>query len=267
MRSFIILFFILIAAVQYSRAQYINTDSLVIVPGESMPLSVFEVEKQGINLSGPEYNPGVATGILLSKFAFPTQNKIISRFGPRHGRMHKGTDIRSANGDTIFAAYDGMVIRSRYGYGFGNLIVIQHPNNITTYYAHLSRYLEKSGCRVKKGEPVGLAGSTGRATGSHLHFEIRENGHAYDPELVYDFKSVEIREDVESVNNLAQLQRRLIPKGYSVNEGIPQYYTVRSGDSLWRISRKFKMSINHICNLNRINENSILKLGQPLKLY
>jgi len=127
--------------------------------------------------------------------------------------------------------------------------------------------LEKTGSWVKKGEPIGLAGSTGRATGSHLHFEIRENEHAYDPELVYDFEKGEIREDVESVNNLAQLQRRLIPKGYSVNEGVPQYYTVRSGDSLWRISRKFKMTINHICKLNRIRENSILRLGQALKLY
>lgn len=267
MKGILILFFILIAAVQYSQAQYINTDSLVVVPGESFPLSISEVEKQGINLSGLEYDSNLTTGILLSKFTFPVQNKIISRFGPRHGRMHNGTDIRSATGDTILAAYDGRVVRARYGYGFGNLIVVQHKKNITTYYAHLSKYLEKTGSWVKKGEPIGLAGSTGRATGSHLHFEIRENEHAYDPELVYDFEQGEIREDVESVNNLAQLQRRLIPKGYSVNEGVPQYYTVRSGDSLWRISRKFKMTINHICKLNRIRENSVLRLGQALKLY
>ncbi|NOR76112.1 MAG: LysM peptidoglycan-binding domain-containing protein, partial [Draconibacterium sp.] len=74
-------------------------------------------------------------------------------------------------------------------------------------------------------------------------------------------------DDVESVKSLAELQRRLIPKGYSVNEGVPKYYTVRSGDSLWRISRRFKMSINHICNLNHIKESSVLKIGQALKLY
>ena len=100
-----------------------------------------------------------------------------------------------------------------------------------------------------------------------MHFEIRENNRAYDPELVFDFKTNEIREDVESVNSLAQLQRRLIPKGYSVNVGVPQYYSVRSGDSLWRISRKFKMSINQICRLNNISENSVIRVGQPLKLY
>ena len=249
------------------RAQYINTDELVIVPGEFCPLSISEVEKRGINLSSPQFDQSLTTGIMLSKFEFPVRNKIISRFGPRRGRMHNGLDIRSATGDTILAAFDGQVISSRYRYGFGNLIIIQHKKNIKTYYAHLSKFLLKAGSRVNKGEPIGRAGSTGRATGSHLHFEIRENNHAYDPELVYDFKSGEIRDDVESVKSLAQLQRRLIPKGYSVNEGVPQYYTVRSGDSLWRISRRYKMSINHICRVNHISENSILKVGQALRLY
>jgi len=262
-----IIFLLLFINSIFANAQYINTDELVIVPGEFCPLSISEVEKRGINMSSSSYDQSLTTGIMLSKFKFPVQNKIISRFGPRHGRMHNGLDIRSATGDTIIAAFDGQIIRSRYYHGFGNLITIQHEKNIKTYYAHLSKFLVKSGSRVNRGDPIGLAGSTGRATGSHLHFEIRENNHAYDPELVYDFKSGEIRDDVESVKSLAQLQRRLIPKGYSVNEGDPQYYTVRSGDSLWRISRRFKMSINHICRINHISENSILKVGQALRLY
>lgn len=249
------------------QAQYINTDSLVVVAGKSTPLLISEVETLGINLSGSSYDISSTSGILLSKFGFPNQNKIISRFGPRHGRMHYGTDIRMATGDTVLAAFDGRVIQSNYYYGFGNLIVLQHDKSIKTYYGHLSKFLVKNGGWVTKGEAIGLAGSTGHATGSHLHFEIRENDKPYDAELVFDFENGEIREDVESVENLAQLQRRLIPKGYSVNEGVPQYYSVKSGDSLWLISRQFKMSVNHICMLNRINENSVLQLGQALKLY
>lgn len=262
----IVVFFLLLFGLPLF-AQYVNSDSLVVVPGESYPLTVEEVQTQGISVSGPEYDPNLTTGTILSDFAFPVQNKIISRFGPRRGRMHNGTDIRSATGDTILAAYGGKVIRSRYYYGFGNLIVVLHEKSIKTYYAHLSKYLVKSGTWVKKGEPIALAGSTGRATGSHLHFEIRQNERAYDPELVFDFQNGTIRDDVESVNSLLELQRRLIPKGYSVNEGVPQYYKVRSGDSLWRISRKFKMSIQHICRMNKISENAVLRVGQPLKLY
>lgn len=240
---------------------------MVFLQGEPFPLTINEVEKRGVNLSGSSYDQSLTTGIMLSKFGFPVQNKVISHFGPRHGRMHKGTDIRSATGDTILAAFDGRVIRSRYGYGFGNLVIVQHQKNIKTYYAHLSKFLVKNGNWVNKGEVIGLAGSTGRATGSHLHFEIRENNRAYDPELVFDFKIGAIRNDVESVKSLAQLQRWLIPKGYSVNEGVPQYYTVRSGDSLWRISRRYKMSINHICRVNKISENSVLRIGQALRMY
>lgn len=249
------------------NGQYTNTDSLVIVKGRNLPDLVSNVERDILakNSFGPDVS--ATTGIMLKKFVFPHRNKIISRFGPRRGRMHNGTDIRMAKGDTVIAAFEGRVLSSRYYYGFGNLIVLQHDKNIKTYYAHLSKFLVKSGNWVNKGEVIGLAGSTGRATGSHLHFEIREKDRAYDPELVYDFKTGEIREDVESVNSLVQLQRRLIPKGYSVNEGVPQYYKIRSGDSLWRISRRFKMSIKHICRLNKISENSVLRIGQPLKLY
>lgn len=265
MKSILIIVFIL--SLQPLRAQYVNTDSLVVVPGEPLPLLISEVEKQGINLSGASYDQSLTTGIMLSKFVFPNKNKIISRFGPRHGRMHYGVDIRMAHGDTILAAFDGRVICSKYHSGFGNLVVLQHDKNIKTYYAHLSKYLVKNGSWVTKGEEIGLAGSTGRATGSHLHFEIRENNKPYDPELVFDFKTGEIRNDVGNVKNLAQLQHHLIPQGYSVNEGVPQYYSVRPGDSLWRISRRFKMSINFICRINKISENSVLRVGQPLKLY
>lgn len=256
-----------ILSVRTGVAQYVNADSLVVVPGESFLLTISEVQKEKINLSTASYDYSETAGIMFSKFEFPVKNKIISRFGPRHGRMHYGLDIRSATGDTILAAFDGQLLKSGYERGFGNLIVIQHEKNIKTYYGHLSKYLVKRGTWVKKGEAIALAGNSGRSTGSHLHFEIREKNRPFDPELVYDFVSDKIRNDVESVNSLAELQRRLIPKGYSVNVGVPQYYSVRSGDSLWRISKRYKMSINYICRLNKISESSVLRVGQPLKLY
>lgn len=267
MRSFIFIVFVLILSVKLSVAQYVNVDSLVLVPGEVDGLTLAEVENSGISLSTASYEISSTTGIMLSKFGFPVRNKVISRFGPRSGRMHYGLDVKSTTGDTIYAAFDGQILKSGYERGFGNLIVIQHEKDIKTYYGHLSKYLIRSGNFIKKGEPLGLAGSTGRATGTHLHFEIREKNIPFDPELVYDYEADEIRIDVVSVHSLAELQRRLLPKGYSVNVAIPQYYAVRSGDSLWRISRRYKMSIDQICRLNKITETSVLRVGQPLKLY
>jgi murein DD-endopeptidase MepM/ murein hydrolase activator NlpD len=207
-------------------------------------------------------------GGYLEKFDLPgNDGYIISRFGPRSGRMHYGTDIKMYKGDTVVASQSGVVVRSNWGYGWGWLVVIQHRNNIETYYAHLSQFLKKKGAVVEKGEPIALAGSTGRARGAHLHFEMRENGVAFDPELVFDFKNDKIREDAIGEETLTALHKKLKPKGYGRNVAVPEYYKVRSGDSLWVISRKFKTSINEICRLNRISENSTLQIGQPLKLY
>ncbi|MDX8341408.1 peptidoglycan DD-metalloendopeptidase family protein [Draconibacterium sp. IB214405] len=212
--------------------------------------------------------PEEAVGGYLGQFIVPgNDGYIISRFGPRSGRMHYGTDIKMFKGDTVVATQSGVIARSNWGYGFGNLIVVQHRNNIQTYYAHLSKFLKRKGETVEKGEPIGLAGSTGRARGPHLHFEMRENGKPFDPELVFDFKDEKIRDDAAEMESLIALHKRLKPKGYSTNVAVPEYYKVRSGDSLWVISRKFKTPIGELCRLNNISENSVLQIGQPLKMY
>ncbi len=204
----------------------------------------------------------------FSEFLIPGNNGyILSRFGPRWGRMHYGTDIRMHRGDTVVAIENGTIVRSNWGRGFGNIIIIKHSNNIETYYGHLSKFLKKKGEKVKRGEAIALAGSTGNARGAHLHFEIHENGKAFDPELVYDFKHHKIRDEAQQEESLAVVHKKLRPKGYGNKVAVPEFYSVRAGDSLWRISRKYKISINTICRLNHISANKILQIGQPLKLY
>ncbi len=261
MKQTFILFFLFLLMGSGISAQYVKTDELVFLPGYEEPLTLDEYKLLQDSLK--ELDRGY-----LATFLIPgNDGYIISRFGPRSGRMHYGTDIRMAKGDTIVASQSGMVVRANWGYGFGWLIIVQHENNIQTYYAHQSKFLVKQGEWVAKGEPIGLAGSTGRARGNHLHFEMRENGQPFDPELVFDFKKEEIREDAFDMESLTALHKKLKPKGYSTNLAVPEYYKVRSGDNLWAISRRYKTSINEICRLNRISENSTLQIGQPLKMY
>lgn len=234
-------------------------------------LKVSDVDK-ALNIEGFRASldsfPESAQKGYLEQFLIPgNDGYIISRFGPRSGRMHYGTDIKMYKGDTVVAAQSGVIARANWGYGFGRLVVVQHRNNIQTYYAHLTKFLKNKGDKVEKGEPIGLAGSTGRARGPHLHFEMRENGQPFDPELVFDFKEENIRDDALDTESLMALHKKLKPKGYSTNVAVPEYYKVRSGDSLWVISRKFKTSINELCRLNNISENSVLQIGQPLKMY
>ena len=98
-------------------------------------------------------------------------------------RTHMGIDYAAPVGTPIFSVANGKVIHLGYSGAFGNLIILEHPGNYLTYYAHLSNYnVELAvGNEVRRGLEIGYVGSTGRSTGPHLHFELRKNGVYVDP--------------------------------------------------------------------------------------
>jgi murein DD-endopeptidase MepM/ murein hydrolase activator NlpD len=106
------------------------------------------------------------------------------RSDPFKGRaaMHAGIDLAGPIGTPIYATADATVGRSEYNSGgYGNLVELEHGHGIQTRYGHLSRSLVTAGQRVKRGDVIGLMGSTGRSTGSHLHYEVRIDGKAVNP--------------------------------------------------------------------------------------
>lgn len=114
---------------------------------------------------------------------WPVDGVVVSGFGLRWGRMHEGIDIAAPSGTPIRAAAAGTVIHSGWLGGYGNLVVIDHGNGLSTAYAHASSILVGVGQQVAQGETVSLVGSTGHSSGPHLHFEVRINGVAVDPLL------------------------------------------------------------------------------------
>ncbi|MDE6558867.1 MAG: M23 family metallopeptidase, partial [Muribaculaceae bacterium] len=128
--------------------------------------------------------------INVTGYHIPHPGRITSNYGyrARFGRMHKGVDIGLKMNDTIRAAFDGKVRLTSYeGKGYGNYVIIRHPNGLETVYGHLNRHLVKPNQVVKAGDPIGLGGSTGRSTGPHLHFETRYMGYAINPAAIFDF--------------------------------------------------------------------------------
>jgi len=113
--------------------------------------------------------------------------KLTSSFGARSDpfngrrRMHKGIDIPGPVGTPIYATADGIVSRSQWVRGYGKFIEIAHGNDTQTRFGHLSKLIVKPNARVRRGQIIGLMGSTGRSTGSHLHYEIRVSGVAINP--------------------------------------------------------------------------------------
>lgn len=124
--------------------------------------------------------PSLGTG----RFGWPLPSgtgTITSPFGWRWGRMHNGVDIAAPSGTPIRASDSGIVSFSGFRSSYGNLVIIEHGNGYSTYYAHNSKNLVSQGQQVSKGQTIALVGRTGFATGPHVHFEIRYNGNPMDP--------------------------------------------------------------------------------------
>jgi murein DD-endopeptidase MepM/ murein hydrolase activator NlpD len=102
-------------------------------------------------------------------------------------RWHAGVDLRAAAGTPARSASGGTVVRAGTAGGYGNLVEIDHGNGITTRYGHLQSINVAVGQHVDAGQEVGEVGATGRATGPHLHYEVRQNGKAIDPTLPLKF--------------------------------------------------------------------------------
>jgi murein DD-endopeptidase MepM/ murein hydrolase activator NlpD len=94
---------------------------------------------------------------------------------------HRGVDLRAAYGEAIGAADAGTVVFAGEQGGYGQTVVVEHANGVRTRYAHLSSLMTDVGAELKAGEAVGRAGRSGRATGTHLHFEVTQNGRHVDP--------------------------------------------------------------------------------------
>lgn len=97
------------------------------------------------------------------------------------GAMHAGVDMAGAHGEPIYAAATGTVLQAGRSGGYGNLVELSHGKGIDTRYGHLSAILVKPGEHVEKGQLIGRMGSTGRSTGTHLHYEVRVDGQAVNP--------------------------------------------------------------------------------------
>jgi len=226
----------------------------------------------------------------LSGYHAPAQaGRVTSRFGWRHGRRHQGIDVSLPTGTPLYAVFDGKVRVSLSMRGYGNLIIIRHNNGMETFYGHMSRRDVNTGDIVRAGDVIGLSGNTGRSTGPHLHFEARCEGLALDPQRIIDFESGNLRQ------RMMVLKRRYFDAGSRYDQNFDDeflneeddkkaleakkkadaeaalkaqvYHTVRSGDCLSRIAKKYGTSVNAICRLNKnLTPNTTLQLGRKIRV-
>ncbi|KAA9339946.1 peptidoglycan DD-metalloendopeptidase family protein [Hymenobacter busanensis] len=207
------------------------------------------------------------------------ETPLTSDFGFRGYRWHYGVDIDLETGDSVKAAFDGVVRVANWdGGGYGYYLVIRHYNGLETLYGHLSKQLVKPGTFVKAGQLIAKGGSTGRSTGSHLHYEVRYEGNPIDPEQVYDFPEHQLRGEnlqiTAALFNYAGQAARL--KAAARARAAAQHkptaarrvvsHRIRSGDTLSEIADKYGVSQAQIRRLNGITGKTTLRPGRTLRI-
>lgn len=147
--------------------------------------SVEQVVKVGTKGYSKSYSSYVASSS-TGAFGWPARGSISSRFGRRWGELHTGLDIAIPRGSTVVASDSGVVSFAGWNGGYGYCVIINHKNGYQTLYGHNSKLYVKSGQQVSKGQKIAASGSTGRSTGPHVHFEVRKNGVAQNPQRFLD---------------------------------------------------------------------------------
>ena len=211
-------------------------------------------------------------------WSFPLNRcNVTSPFAYRWGRWHFGTDLALNTGDSVKAAFDGVVRIVRWDAGgYGYFVLLRHYNGLETLYGHLSKQLVVPEQYVKAGDLIGLGGSTGMSSGPHLHYETRYQGDAFNPGYIYDYqKEGMIRSDTFQLTKdkysyafyKAPVYNRY---NYAYNSPVDYrfavYHIIKSGDVLGSIAARYRTSVYNICLLNGIGANTVLRIGRRLRV-
>ncbi len=223
---------------------------------------------------------------------------VTSHMGYRWRRWHYGTDLDLETGDPVYSVFDGIVRISGVKGAFGRCVVIRHYNGLETVYGHLSQLHLSENTLVKAGDIIGLGGSTGRSSGSHLHFETRYEGNAFDAENIFKFRTdrTEIKmQEFVMTSRMYDYLRGKSPRVYlddidesirpsevitdeseifeeDFEEEIPEevvkvmWYRVRPGDNLTKIANAYGTSVAEICRLNKISSYKKLYVGARIRV-
>lgn len=197
-------------------------------------------------------------GMKEGDYFHPYNGVVTSAFGWRDSAMHNGIDIDLRKGDKVAAAFDGMVRVAKSCGGFGNVVIIRHYNGLETVYAHLSRIKVKSGQVVLAGQTIGLGGSTGHSTGSHLHFEVRLKGLPINPQYLISF--------TEQKLVCTEITVKKTKWGLAAFPTNAKVYKVEKGDTVLNIAKHFATTTSSLKEINGLPNKTRLKVGQVIAI-
>lgn len=191
----------------------------------------------------------------------PHDGRVTSGFGPRalFGRkFHKGIDIDLETGDEVHAAINGKVRIARYSNGYGNFVIISHEGGLETLYGHMSELMVVEGQHIEAGTIIGLGGSTGQSTGSHLHFELRIFGEQVNPLLAIDPNTLMPRSKEIKVHS------SWFDHLYRTSDN--HFHVVEEDETLESICAMYEMEISELLELNELNADEPVELTAGMRM-
>lgn len=243
-------------------------------------------KNSSVNAYGSLKNAPDSFIVDLSNFTMPAKGHMTSNFGRRGSRRyHYGIDLKAQTGDTIYAAFDGKIrVKQFERAGYGYYVVIRHVNGLETVYGHLSKFLVDENQFVRSGEPIGLAGNTGRSFGSHLHFETRFLGKPINPNFIIDFNNQVCHRDEYVVTNSSYRKTTSSSRVLASNSrnastyqkpststnkyvaGNVKYHRIKKGDTLGAIAKRYGVSVSKLCSLNNMTPKTTLRVGKSVRV-
>ncbi|MFM7769646.1 MAG: peptidoglycan DD-metalloendopeptidase family protein [Bacteroidota bacterium] len=188
----------------------------------------------------------------LLTFQMPVSGKKTSEYS----RLHTGWDLSLKMGENVYAAMEGRVrFAGETTGGYGNMVVVRHPNGVETWYAHLSEVKVTPGQKVRRGQVVGLGGSTGRSTGPHLHWEMRYKDVPLDLAKIIDYKTKKIIKSQIKVKELT-------------GDGMLHltHHKICEGETIESIAQKHGSTADRLARLNGIEITKVLEPGKYIRV-
>lgn len=228
------------------------------------------------NLTIPFYNQQLK--IIVSQpespFFFPCWGNIIQDVVKKGKKMHYGIDIQINENDPVVASFDGTVRLVRQFDQYGKTVIIRHYNGLETIYSHLGSIIVIPGQPVEAGTVIGAGGNEEES--GFLHFETRFLHHPFDPLLFIDKESHKILGDTLTLtpeemisitpSTTSTTSTTKTQTTTSVLSSGGNYHVVKQGDTLYKISRMYNISVEKILQLNHMRENDIISIGQKIKI-
>ena len=218
-------------------------------------------------------------------FEFPcVYQDIALPYGPaKRGDFHPGVDLSVDYQTLVKCCFDG-VVRMAKSYGaYGLIVVVRHYNGLETVYAHLDKLCVKPGQMVNAGDVIGQAGKSGNVKECTLHFETRFMNEPFDPALMIDFDEEDL---LRNTLTLSPENFMIVPTDatsstgtatqtsnptktvldFDTNNALGQYHIVKKGESLYRIAQQYNTSVDHILQLNHLDNPDKISEGQKLRV-